>query len=224
MNKFKAGLNNQIVRTTAGASYLAPTNNEQATRSLQVLDKVNAFIGHFTNTNGFSEYHPSLITNTVVTAQSLVTGETLTQTRGHGRLATVTDYVLNNGCGMLSASLSIEKLFGLSAEWIKDERTGICFPIVKGGLPKSSTVMRELGYILDERAKFADDKRIRKSTRDRLLLKTNWTDSRLIGYTIEWLSRAFAYQMDSEVRASLIKGDRNTSLKAAMDTLRFLPA
>lgn len=224
MNSFKKGLNTQIVRTAAGAAYLEPTNNAVADHAIMTLQKVNAFIGHFKNTNGFSAFHPSLIANTVTNAESLVLGRSLSNTRGFGRISTITDHILNNGCGMIRAAKAIEKMFDLDAEWVLDERTHISYPLVRDALPKSSKIMRELVYILEERGKFADDKRIRKSTRDRLLLKGNWTDNRLIGYTLEWLSRAFAFQMDAEVRTRLVTGDKNTSLKAAMDTLRFLPA
>jgi hypothetical protein len=224
MNNFTSGLNTQIVRTAAGSSYLAPSNNEKASDALAALGKVNAFISRFKNTNGFSEYHPGLIAITMTNVQSLVTGESLSATRGYGRVSTVTDHILSNGCGMARAGQAICDLFELQVTWVKDTRTGITYPMVENGLPKSNRIMKELKFVLSERSKFADDLVIRKSTRDRLLLKSNWNDSRLIGYTIELLGRAFAYQMDSEVRTALVKGDNHTSLKAAMDTLRFAPS
>ena len=224
MNDFNTGRNVLTLRTAAARAHVAPTNDADAQQSIALLEEVNRFTSIFKKTNGFSEYHPCLMANTVACAQSIVQHRPLASVRGNGRMATVSDHMRSIGHGMKRASKSIAQLYDLDLVWKVDPRTGAAYPFVNGDMPRSSVILAELKAILNERAKYANDRVIRKSTRDRLLLKRDWTDSKIIAYTIELLSRLFAAAMADEQRAELVDGDKRGRLIAAMDTIRMMPA
>lgn len=224
MSKFNNALADQVLRTAAVQAHLRPGVDKNAQGTLNLLHKANTFMEKFKRTNGFTQYHPAFIAQFMTVADSLVTGRTLSVARGNGRMATVTDFGRNNGCGLRRAGDSIFKLFDLEVEWVKDERTLISYPLILGGLPKSRSIFEELQLILNDRDKYEGERRIRKTTRESLLLKPHWNTSNIIGYTIEALARSFAFELDAETRKDLVLGSERESVEAAFKTLRFANA
>lgn len=219
MNTTKA-----LILRQAALQHHLPSESPEIEAAIEQAKVELAFIDRFTNTKGWSRFHPAFIVQVMSCLRSLETKASLTKTRGDGRLATILDVTRTNGNGVARAMGSIEKFNDLTPAEREVGPAGVTYPLVNL-LPYSSRVLGRLDWRIAARREARPHKRrFTESERASLLLDSTMTDHAVIGNTIEYLARAFARQVDPEVRHELISGDGRTSLKAAFDTLQFAPA
>jgi hypothetical protein len=86
-------------------------------------------------------------------------------------------------------------------------------------------VLNDLVKLIKKReAALPHKKFLSKQEREALLLNSKMSNDSIIAHTIEYLARAFALQVEPEIRHNLITGAGPTSLKAAFDKLQLAPA
>ena len=238
MTTFTESLSRQSARLAVTTHTLAPTLDDEASRSLTLVNKVNEFLAEYQGSRGFSEYHPAFVVQMTTAMGSLELHKPLSLMRGNGRIATVIDHTKNTGNGMRrcadslvnallhqvevmrqNGDVELNQPIPLDFHWIADNRTKISYPEADR-LPKSTHVMAVLQSLLDSR-RGLEGVRLSKEVRKNLLLTKGWTEAKIISYTIELLARAFAYKVDPDKRLNLVEGDVKTSLEAAFKSLPF---
>ena len=216
-----------LIRQAALESQLASATPEVQDLIKQCREELN-FIDRFKNTQGWSRFHPSFVMQVMSCLRSIDKKISLTKARGDGRLATLLDVTKTNGNGLGRAMGSIE-IFNDLFPADRTVESGITYPVIDL-LPYGSKVLGRLDRrIMARRTARPHKSCYSKSERESLLLDSSMTDDSIIANTIEYLARAFALQVDPEVRHGLVSGvgpDGNgrLSLKVAFDTLQFAPA
>jgi hypothetical protein len=229
MSNFDSALTNQMARL-ATARRALPTENKAAYESLartdKVLDFLQPYLGHAGDVQGFTQHTPGFFQHVYATLVAREFKESAAKTRGDGRLASAIDNIRSNGNGLNKAARSVEQFLGLEPSklnYTAENHFKLTLPEVDV-LPKSGDVFRVMEARLQERAREAKAGGLTKEKKKELLLTPGWTESKIIEYTIEYLSRAFVFKMEDDVRHDLVRTTLPFSF--ALDTLELaaLPA
>ena len=211
-----------ILRQAATEAHL-PSTNSVADECIRQAKAELHFIKRYEKTKGWTKYHTPFVMQMMSCLRQLEKKISLTRSRGDGRLATILDVTQNTGCGLARAMRSVETFNDLEPAEREIGPSKTSYPLIDI-LPYSSKVLSRLDYRIMSRKDMRGRRGLLESERRSLLLDSAMTDDALIRQTIEYMARAFARQVDPEIRHELICGDGRPSLKAAFDTLSFQPA
>jgi hypothetical protein len=219
-----------------------PAFNENGTAAIDRAIKVNRFIEPIvrrsqmpgTKVRGWSRLHVPFFHAMYSTCLALETGSSLARARGDGRMASVVDNSRSIGCGFAAGApsiLSMLRIDGLlpnQVELVRIDKGALhaAFPITDI-LYRSGDVFRELERRLESRKAILDSNpsKISKVERELYLIKNKWTQGRIEEAVVEFVARAFAFNMDGDVRSQLVlSGPEGLSLREAMDSLKLTPA
>jgi hypothetical protein len=240
MSNFSNALATQTLRLSSTVSAIAPANNAAAISALVGAEKVNMFLEPYARKGkkikGFTEFHPHFFQVLYSNLVALEYGASLARARGDGRLASSVDQVKSIGNGFGLAMKSIERFLQIEdgttdKETIKKRNLVAVFPTMQH-LHRSGDILSNMIVRLGVRRNAIEymeaGGRIDALTKKSLLIGGRWDEARIIEYTIEYLSRAFAYALSEDVRHKLVaQGTEGISLREAMDSLKprfLLPA
>jgi hypothetical protein len=201
-----------------------PRANEE---SQIVLERAQNRLAQFVEDNQYkqnfdSTLHPAAFLNVETLAHSKVKGQSVAQARGHGALSTVVDKTRSIGHGFRHSAPRILNFLELvepdeDITYTVDQRTGVTYPVFDLVEPTNQTFSK-LKDLLTERTnlinrqaeergmyKSREQRALEKEEKERLLILPNWSQQKIIEYSIEAVSRIVVQAMDSGAREELVK-------------------
>ena len=247
MSNFSKEFARVELRSASAVAELAPKHDEQAAMAMNNIIKVQRFMEPIVRLSNqgkhikfWSDLHVPFFHSMYSTLTAIVTGTTLAQARGNGRMSTIVDCTMSMGSGLRARSKGIIKFLELDGvEWdsmaLGGGRPNVAFPVMPE-LYRSGQLFNDLALRLQNRdtkveqiselkgASMSRSERLRhEADKDFYLVKNSWTRSKIEEASIEFLARAFAYSMTPDVRENLVlatPGD-GMSFGQALDTLHL---
>jgi hypothetical protein len=221
-NEFSTELARIQLRSQALTANL-PTNDEGKNKALITLNRVLALEDRYKGAEGWYAEHVPLFIQMQNCAESLVNGKTLTEARGHGVVATITDRLRTNGNGLGRCFKSIENFLDVPIHADREVINGIVFPVADT-MEQSKVMLAKMRHRLKKRERKimlheSGIEKLDKDTRDFYLIKGEWTPEKISAYCIEYIARLFAMGIDEEQREALVE-DPNAPITGALDSLR----
>jgi hypothetical protein len=210
MSDFNSAFLTQQQRLSIAKASL-PSDNIAAYDSLIRADKVIELLQPFLGRPalGFTEYTPTCFQQIYATTFAVDTSTSLAKARGDGRLATAIDHIRSIGTGFRKSVRSIELFLGIEeAELVysKKQNFQATMPEITD-LYQSAYYYGQMEKALVERDKAATSgRKLSKEELQLHLLTPGWTKDKILQYTTEYISRAFAKRMPDAERRGLIQG------------------
>jgi hypothetical protein len=203
-----------------------PSENIAAYDALIRADKVTDLLKPFLGrpAPGFTEYTPACFQQIFATTFAVDTNTSLTKARGDGRLATAIDSIRSIGSGFRHNVRAIEHFLRIEeSELVYSRKRDFQATMPKiSDLYQSAYYYGQMEKALVERDKAATSGRtLSKEELQLHLLTPGWTKDKILQYTTEYISRAFAKRMPDAERSGLIKGD--LTFEDALKKCELLP-
>lgn len=235
------------LRSAVANAELQPKYNDNATQAMSNIIKVQHFmepIARLANQGKqvkyWSDLHVPFFHSMYSTLTAMVLGTTLAKARGDGRMSSIVDCTMSIGNGLRARSKGVISFLELeNVEWetlsLGTNGGKVSFPVLDQ-LYRSGQVFNDLSIKLRNRDRKANQilelKGTRMSHSERVrfeadkefyLVKNAWTRSKIQEASVEFLGRAFAFAMPTDVRENLVlatPGD-GMSFGQALDTLHL---
>lgn len=196
----------------------------------QMIEPIARLTRQGTEVRNWTGVHVPFLHTFIDTCHAMYKGQTLTASRGHGRIASVVDHMRSNGSGFAVSVPGILRFTEMDrmAEFKDLEMVHIESGMLNATFPNTDMIMksgpmftRMLNKLVTRQALIDRGARLSQEEKDNYLIKNNWTASRIIEMTVEFAARSFAFGLPTPIAEQLVTGDlEQMSVSRALESLR----